>query len=213
MSKVNTVRSPGENLQMIIDRYTKVGTSGGPALNGPFGARQGRLYPELTSYGLVAVKADKELSRLVFAQVLIIGDNFITTALHSLNRDTGLADERTGYKTLALSEDAEGFHFGPSQDELNMLAPGERKNLQDIEVNVSMILGQFAVLGSAYDALHEIHASRYPSAPQGQEATYPNAGLQYGPRINFEDMLRSDSHTFHPAVLEAALNMPPLKSD
>lgn len=216
-------RTPDQNLQLLLDRYSLVGRDDQFSLdylrstNDPrqIGQRAGYLYGELTAKGLVHVIADPEKSDYANAHVLVIDHSFVTTRSHINNRRTGDYDwqpHTQASASIALASRADSLTLMP----YHMAIEGKHgEDLEQAEARYTRtvkMLARFASISGAYDALHQTRAFRYPPAVRNLEQLYPYAGQNFGPRVNVEEMLQAGV-AFHPAVELALRTAPKLIAD
>lgn len=213
-----TLRSPDQNLQMLIDRYSLVGCDNDPTVEDiekketgvSVGPRQGHVFGELTRHGLVHVWADPDKSEYCNAQVLIVDHSFVATYAHIYNRRKQTHDwtEHTGITySVPLVNDKESMKLAT----LNQLTSGkyedERERAEKNYARVTRALAQFVTVKGHYDALHQAVALRNPAVHENMAQLFPYAGELVGPRVNIEEMAQAGV-SFHPAVAEALQSVP-----
>jgi len=201
-------RTPEQNPQTIVNRHAQ-------ASDTESATRQKRLYPALTLHGLVAVRAASDLTAMPAIDVLVITPESVATARHRAYRSTLLPTVASTpeYTSLLLGDrqhDPGGLSFKLNSDEARRLGYAKLERLRKIRASVFRALEMLADCAAAYDALHQAHAYTYPLTLVPGDDNYGFEGEPYGPRVNFEVVLRADRDRMHPAVLEAADNMPDL---
>ncbi|HSW37659.1 MAG TPA: hypothetical protein VLG37_04810 [Candidatus Saccharimonadales bacterium] len=166
-----------------------------------------RIHPLETKRGLVAVKADEHLFGVVLAQVVVVDDYTVTVGHHAVNFRLGQtahasSEERyySCYIDAARADQPGGLDYQWAANDPNSQDP-----LRNEQLMVADILNNVTNSGSAYDALHQDFVRRYPSIDRG--GLPPGAGMEYGPGVNLIRML-GVGVKFHPAVIEAALELP-----
>jgi hypothetical protein len=203
MHDITQPNTPEQNLDLFLARFTNLEP----------GIRQGRLYPELTSQGLVAVAMDAFAREpIISATVVVVTDEQVSVGRHTVHRTTGNAIGAVPYTSLVLGgrqKQPGGFSYDIHGNPAD-LPRDEQEELYQKQGRVYRALRNLAERGSAYDPLHTEYISRYPEAPAGRAHLYPNAGREYGARVNFLALLGSGAAPhLHPAVHEAAEQMPP----
>jgi hypothetical protein len=204
-----------QDLQTLIERYSLNAESYKPlvidATNGNVrnmknkGPREGKIYGELTKYGLVHVWSDPDKSQYANAEVLIINHSFVATWAHNYNRVTGQYDwsDTAGITySVPLVRDNDPIQLEPLQSWTSGRSDEDRARLVKTYHRVSRALASFANLGSQYDALHQTDAIRNPEVHDNMAQLYPYAGHFVGPRINVGEMMRVGV-PFHGGVEEA----------
>lgn len=220
-----TFYSPDKNLQLLIERYALVSeeytplsidVSNAPALDmTESGPRNGKIYGELTSAGLVHVWADSEKSQYANAEVLIINNAYVTTYAHGYNRSSGAYDwadyHGVTYK-VPIIRDSDPIQI----ENIGALWMGrhneDRDRITTTFNRVARALGAFANLTSRHDALHQTIEHIRPPVPDAMSDLDPYAGQSYGPRVNIQEMM-SAGVQFHPSVAEALRIVPEMKSE
>lgn len=216
-----------QNLQTILDRYSMMGEDYDPTridvtnADGRYmhslGPRKGRLYGELTSYGLALVWADADTTQYSRADVLVIDDSFAIAGSHIYNRQTGEHDwhKHTGsgaYTSISLASHADVLTTMPLLLATASISGARLEKIQTLYERTAMALAKFAIAGSEHDALHQIVATRKPLVHKNLEQLYPYAGRAYGPRVNLQEMITAGVE-FHPAVAEALQSAPGMMID
>ncbi len=211
-------RTPTENLQLLIDRYSLSGTDFEPTVQGianadarymgSIGPRRDYLYGELTKRGLVHVWANHGKSQFARAEVLVVDNSFVNVYHHELNR------HNDAIKRYDWSEDAGRSFSVPLHgrgDELRVETLSEILSgktgdqidyARDRYERVARALARFAEYPSSNDALHQLAVWRTASEHPNLSPLFPYAGQTYGPRVNLEEMREAGVH-FHESVVLA----------
>lgn len=216
-----------QNLQIILDRYSLVGTDSNPNAVGirnadrrymnSLGARKGRLYGELTTCGIALVWADFHKTDYCEADVLIIDSETVVAGSHIYQRSQGRHDwyDHTGpsaYTSISLAGHADSLTTMPYELSVGSKHGKEFERGHAAYMRTAKALAKFAGASDQYDALHQTVASRDPLVPKNLEQLHPYAGQLYGPRVNLQEMIDANVE-FHPAVIEALRFVPEMTID
>ena len=192
----HSYQSPMEELDMLTGRLH--GSS-------PF---EGRIKPVETSRGLVSVRADMFLGGITTASVVVVYGDTVSAAYHVMNHEPfGEAKPQrlpTEHVTCLIGDGKNGpnglDHVWSNDPEI-----GKSPHFKTYGI-VRSIIHNVANTGSAYDALHQNYRMSFPDSDD--HVNFPYAGMEYGPAVNLISMLNNGRGEFHPAVIEAALELP-----
>lgn len=218
-----TLRTPDQNLQLLLDRYSLVGFDHEPTAediqkmeaSASVGPRQGHVFGELTKYGLVHVWADPDKSEFSNAQVLVIDHSFVTTYAHIYNRRKKVCDwtDTTGVTySVPIVNREDSVRLIDFSEWTSGKYNDERDRAETNYSRVTRALAQFATVKPHYDALHQAVALRNPDVHENMAQLFPYAGELIGPRVNIEEMARAGVH-FHPAVAAALKSVPDMVTE